>query len=859
VRDFFISYTEADRPWAEWIAWQLEGRRYTTVLQAWDFHPGENFVARMRDALEGADRTVAVLSAAYLASLYGTDEWTGAFLHDPHGRSRLLPVKVEACQLPRLLATLVYIDLVGVDRATAKRRLLDGVRQGRGRPEGEPDFPGGRGARGQAAAEPRFPGQRPELSNLPPRTPNFTGRDQLLDRLAEQLRAGRAAAVVQARAVYGLGGVGKTQLAIEYAHRHQGDYDLVWWVTADQPLAIPGQLVALARRLGIPEQAEQTETIQALWEELGHRDRWLLVFDNAETVQDLRRYWPPAGSGQVLVTSRNPAWGGLAVPVAVEVLPRDQSVAFLARRLGGSHDPHALGMLAEALGDLPLALEQAAAYLEETATPTGEYIRLFGQRARELLALGQSATSQETIATIWALSLERIRASAPAAQDLLTLCAFLAPDDLPRELLLQHPDALPEPLAAAVRDQLGFQQALGALRHYSLISVTGDAISMHRLVQAVVRHQLDADNEQQWATTALQLLNTVFPAEHSNPDAWPASARLLPHALAVAGHAEALDIHPAQIVRLLNEAGSYLWQRADHQQARELHERALAICEARLGANHPGTATTLTDLSLVVHDQGDLAGARSLLERALAIREASLGRDHPDTAYSLSNLARVLRYQGDLTGAHDLLERALAIRVARLGADHLDTAFSLNNLARVLHEEGDLAGARRLHERALAIREARLGADHPTTAWSRNNLANVLADQGDLDGAHDLLERALAVREARLGADHPATAYSLNNLARVLHEEGDLAGARRLHERALAIREARLGADHPDTAQSLSNLATVLYDQGDLVGARRLHERALAIREARLGVQHPATATSRERLAAVVALLEDRQ
>jgi hypothetical protein len=228
VRDFFISYTQADRAWAEWIAWQLEEARYTTVLQAWDFRPGENFVIGMRDALQDACRTIALLSEAYLASPYGTDKWTGAFLHDPDGRQRLLPVRVEACQLPRLLATRIYIDLVGLDRGTARRRLLEGVRQSRQRPEHEPGFPGGPVA---GVVEPRFPGQRPQISNLPGRNPNFTGRGELLERLGEELQAGKAAAVVQVQAVYGLGGIGKTQLAIEYAYRYQADYDLIWWVS----------------------------------------------------------------------------------------------------------------------------------------------------------------------------------------------------------------------------------------------------------------------------------------------------------------------------------------------------------------------------------------------------------------------------------------------------------------------------------------------------------------------------------------------------------------------------------------------------------------------------------------------------
>jgi hypothetical protein len=204
--DFFVSYTGADRAWAEWIAWQLEAKGYQVLVQAWDFEPGDNFVARMRDALEQADRTLALVSAAYLVSPYCTDEWTGAFLHDPDGRNRLLQVRIEDCELPRLLRAQVYVDLVGLPRQQARVRLLAGVQRGRRKPSAEPPFPhdpaGGDG--------PRFPGQAPDVTNLPPRNPDFSGRSQLLEELHKTLMGGGQAAVVQAAAVHGLGGVGKT-------------------------------------------------------------------------------------------------------------------------------------------------------------------------------------------------------------------------------------------------------------------------------------------------------------------------------------------------------------------------------------------------------------------------------------------------------------------------------------------------------------------------------------------------------------------------------------------------------------------------------------------------------------------------
>jgi tetratricopeptide (TPR) repeat protein len=523
----------------------------------------------------------------------------------------------------------------------------------------------------------------PLVSNLPARNPDFTGRADLLGQLHQHLHPGQAEAVVQvqAQALHGLGGIGKTQLAIEYALRHAGDYELVWWVAAEQPAAIPGQLVALARRLGLPEQAEHPETVQALWDALRGRDRWLLVFDNAEHPSDLRPWWPP-GSGRVLVTSRNPTWTGMAATVPVDVLPHAEAVAFLQHRLG--HHDSAFDRLAAALGDLPLALEQAAAYLEETATSPGEYLDLLSTHARALFALGQPATTAQTIATTWAVSLQRLRQQAPAAEDLLVLCAYLAADDIPRSLPVEHATLLPERLAATVADPLNHQQTIAVLRGYSLVKTAADALSVHRLVQAVVRQQLDPDQQQRWVSVGLRLVRAAFPIQVLDPGAWSTYARLLPHALAVTEHATTLGVGPETSAWLLAEAGAYVFERADYPQARKLQERALSIREAHLGADHPDTATSLRYLAFAVAVQGDLDGARSLHERALAIHGARLGPDHPDTATDLSNLAIVLRDQGDLDHARTLHKRALVIREARLGADHPDTVRSRQDLAAVV-------------------------------------------------------------------------------------------------------------------------------------------------------------------------------
>jgi tetratricopeptide (TPR) repeat protein len=814
TRDFFISYTAADRAWAEWIAWQLQAAGYQPMVQAWDFRPGSNFVAEMNRALGQSGRTIAVLSPAYLKSPYGRDEWTAAFVHDQTGRPRLLVVRVEDVEPPALLRPWVHVDLVGLDAEQAREILLAGVAQEAVRPTVEPGFPGG--ASRAAEEGPRFPGVLPAVWNLPwPRNPAFTGRMGLLERLRSALtEVSYGPAVV---ALTGMGGVGKSQLAAEYAYRWQTDYDRVWWVRAEQPATLLADYAALADQLGLPERRDpdQGVVVAAVRGWLERNRRWLLVLDNAEQAATVRPVLPRGGGGGVVITSRNPVWRRDATPLPVEVLDREEAVAFLLERTGQT-DATAAGELAEALGDLPLALEQAGAYIDEQGITLVGYTRQLRTRAPELFAAGQPPDYDHTVATTWTVSFQAVEQTSLAAADLLRLCAFLGPDTIPTALLEQGPNLLPEPLASAVADPDELAMAVAPARRYALVKLTEATLSLHRLVQTVTRHALATDERRPWATAAVRLVAAGFPSEAHNPDTWPTAARLLPHALTVTSHPAAHTTDPQATISLLNRVGDYLWGRAEYRQAKSLLEHALSTAEVRLGPEHPETATSLNNLALVLWAQGDLQAARTLHERALTIRETRLGPDHPDTATSHSNLAVILRLQGDLGHARTELERALVIYEACLGPDHPDTALSLSRLATVLRDQGDLDRARTLHERALQIREACLGSHHPETAWTLNNLAVVLHAQGDLDRARTLHERALSIRETRLGPHHPDTAVSLSRLATVLHDQGDLDRARTLVERALHIREDRLGPDHPDTARSRQALAQVVAELDNL-------------------------------------------
>src|SRR5581483_4645607 len=488
MKDFFISYNKADRHWAEWIAWQLEESGYSTVIQAWDFRPGGNFLLDMQSAATEAARTIAVLSPDYLSSLFTAPEWAAAFAQDPTSdKGLLLPVRVRECELKGLLAQIVYIDLVNAEEKEARDKLLNGARRERAKPTAPPRFPSAAATERTVTEKPRCPGALQPVWNVP-HQPNahFVGRDALLGDIRETLTSAQAAALT---AIHGLGGVGKTQLATEYAYKHAADYELVWRVRAEERATLAGDFAALATKLDLPEKdARETPVIvEAVRRELDRRAGWLLVFDNARSAEDLRDYLPGGRTGHVLITSRDPNWGGLARKLEVTTLAPADAAKFLLERTGQS-DGTAAGGLAKEFGYLPLALEQAGAYVEAAGETLAGYLELFRTRRQELWPDEKPpAGYPDTVATTWLISFEEARQQSAIAADLMHLCAFLAPDDIPLQVLRDGAEHLPDARAAGITDKLALNKAIVALRRYSLIEKKGDSLSVHRLVQAVTR------------------------------------------------------------------------------------------------------------------------------------------------------------------------------------------------------------------------------------------------------------------------------------------------------------------------------------------------------------------------------------
>jgi len=488
-REFFISYTQADRAWAEWMAWVLEEDGYTVLIQAWDFVPGSNWIQGMRAGVSGAVRTIAVLSDDYLASEYGTAEWEAAWARDPRGAARkLLTVRVKPCHRPDFLAGVVGVDLFGISEGEARARLramISSAVTGRAKPAEAPDFPGGERA---MPRQPQFPGALPRVWKVPARNPNFTGRGDDLAVLAAALASGPTVTV---QAVLGMGGVGKTQLAAEFAYAHAADYDLVYWIDAEQAASIPDQFTALAGQLGLAPAPDPGRLQAQVHDRLRTVAGWLLIFDNANNADDLRLWlpggpMPPGIPGHVIITTRRGGFTALGAVMDLDVIEPRAALALLRTQVPGL-DEETGRDLAEELGRLPLALEQAGAYLGQTGMPTEDYLRLLRQRAADLYARGKVSGRTDTLATLWDLSFERIAADNTAALQLLGLCAYLAPERIPLDLFTAHSALLPEPLAVTAADELAFNDAIGILVDYSLIKRTAAGLQVHRLIQGALR------------------------------------------------------------------------------------------------------------------------------------------------------------------------------------------------------------------------------------------------------------------------------------------------------------------------------------------------------------------------------------
>ncbi len=726
-----------------------------------------------------------------------------------------------------------------------------------------------------------------------PRNPNFTGRETTLTELADGFNSDDHHTAIQV--IKGMGGVGKTQVALEFAYRYGSAYRVIWWLNAADESVLASDYAAFAVAADLPEKtASRPTAIAAVRQWLESNQGWLFIFDSVKQPQEVHDYLPCEPSGQILLTSRHQVWEKRFRALHLDAWPHAEAVSFLVRRTTLENTPDAEN-IAGTMKNLPLALEHAGAWIAANESDCAGYLKLIDARHRQLWENRNPPLNYpDTVGTTCCLSVEKVEAEIPIGVLVLNLCAFFASHDIPLRLIQAASAHVSTELSALLMDMTVLDEGIDVLNRYALVDRRPDGLSIHRLVQVAIQDHLSAAERKLWSNVAVRALNTVFVVDDGKPVSSQAGPSLLAHSRIAIAHADKYEVAQDATADLLDKIGVYLhrcnlfaeaqplFHRAistyearlgDHHpdvaavinnlaamhldwqndaEAEQLWQRSMQILETQLGADHLDVAVILNNMAALRHGQGRPGEAVTLLRRALEIQASRLGTDHLSVAGSLSNLGTVLHDQGEYTEAETLLRRALKIQETRLGDDHLSIAVSLSNLGLLLHDQGMYTEAETLLRRALKIQETRLGSDHPDMAVAASNLASVLLDQDKMTDAETLLRRALKIQETRLGDDHPDVALIVNNLAEVLHEQGRYGDADPLYRRALKIHEDRLGDKHPQVATELNNLATMLHEQGDHAGAEPLYRRALEIYESHYGNHHSEVATSLNNLAALL-------
>ena len=706
------------------------------------------------------------------------------------------------------------------------------------------------------------------------RNPFFTGREEILAHLYTILRSNRTAALTQPQAISGLGGIGKTQIALEYAYRYRDSYQALFWVNASNREVLSAEFASLGTVLDLPEKQEQDQdtVIRAVKRWLANHTQWLLILDNVDTPEMIVDFLPVHATGDMLLTTRQQALGTVAQSIEVEKMGPDESMMFLLRRVKAldpatsldrameENKAQAIEIIAE-LDGLPLALDQAGAYIEETRCGLSQYHDLYATRRKELLLRrGKFPIDHpDSVATTWSLSFQKIEQENPSAADLLRLLTFLDPEAIPEEIITSGAAELGPGLIEVASDPLKLNIAIELLLSYSLIRRTSEvkSLSIHRLVQAVLKDGMDADTQSLWAERAIRAVSCAFPDVELQT--WERCQRCLPHVQMCSTYVEDYAIAIPEAGRLFNEAASYLVARGNYKQAKLLLLKALAVRQKILEANHPDTARTLNDLGEVYRKLGKYQEAEQLLQKALTIRQQTLGMENLDVAQTLHNLANLYRTQGVYAQAEPLYLQALSIREAALGIDSPLVAQSYYGLARLYNSQEKYQQAEKFCKQALYIQEQHFGEIHPLVASTLTMLAKIYQGQNTLDQAKEINMRALRIRETTSGEDHPQVAAIVNNLAAIYHTEGKYRTAEPLIARSLRIHEQSLGQDHPYIAYSLNNLAENFFLQGNYVQAELYYRKALVVRENNLGTNHPHTASIYFNLSKLYSILERYQ
>ncbi|WP_424535636.1 FxSxx-COOH system tetratricopeptide repeat protein [Sphaerisporangium viridialbum] len=847
--DVVLSYVPEDRMWADWLQSLLIRADFRVQMRA---ETAEEPSVPAPEPVT-ADHFVAVISPAYVRSPHTRELWSSLTSgHNSGAHPIIVPVRVADMRLAYPFSDPPAVDLVRADEDQATMALMRILGQSRRDVQT---------LSATATAGPRFPRAKPVITNLPTRNALFTGRGSLLEKLRDQLIGGSTTAVLP-QALHGLGGIGKSQVALEYAYRFLADYDVVWYVPAAQPaLAIPA-LVELAKHLDIPVGENLEDVLQALRRQLRRSEtqlRWLLIFDNAHEPTDIENLLP-GGSGHVIVTSRSQVWSQVATPLEVDVFTREESVQHLVQRVRGLSRADA-ETVAESLGDLPLAIEQAAAWLQETGMSPAEYVTQLKTKMSQVLSLNKPTNYPTPVAAAWEVSFEELRQRSRAGTRLLQLCAFFAPEAISIDMLYSDETvgAL-VPYDAALREKLVMGRVIQEVSRFGLarLDQATKSVVVHRLVQGMVRHRM---SELEKIQASREIHNILVgarprPAEVDDPEKWHQYDAIWPH-LDPSG---AIEWGEEATRNLLIERVRYLWLRGQFDAAIELGKQLESAWMERFPALRDrlnGVATSSDDIELetverqilhlrfqmanVLRSQGSYVEARRTDTEVLARQRAVLGENHPHTLMTAGGLGADLRALGEYPAALDMARDTFDRLKEWFGEDHPRTLSAANNMAVSLRLVGKFADARDIDNDTYERRVTVLGEKHPNTLFSGANLGGDLRDAGEFTRSVELLKEMYEQHRTLLGEDYPYTLRAAKSLGVSLRKAGMYQEAFQVTEQTSKLFEKVYGPESPDTLVCLVNLASDVAALGEKPRAREIANKAWQEFRQLLGVDHPYT------------------
>lgn len=736
---------------------------------------------------------------------------------------------------------------------------------------------------------------------MPLRNPDFVGREDLLEQIRQRLAEPGTTAVVP-EALHGLGGVGKSQTVVEYIYRNIQDYDVVWWISAEHPTQIRNSFVELARKLDLPVSGGPEAARAAVVEALRRGEpysRWILVFDNADRPEIIRDFLPrtTGHTGHIVVTSRNAQWGNVARTVEIDLFSRRESTELLRRRGGDISDVDA-DRLAEALGDLPLAIEQAATWRAQTGMPVPEYLELLENNRTELLQIGGPGEYQSPVAAAWNVPLSQLRTDHPAALALLEVCAFFGPEPISRRLFSGVPQAqaaVPDALRDALSDPIKLNSALREINRYSLAKIDhrNNTLQLHRLVQAVLKNEVPAESHDDMRHITHVLLVNGDPNDPDDTTTWARYSELLPHVIssgAVQCQASWVRGLLINLIRYLMNIGDYesgrelsglawetwrntigerdlqtltmarhygfiLRRQMKFEQAREINLRTYELMREQYGENHEALLIVADAVGLDLRGEGkfteELELRQDTYDRACRI----LGESDPQTLTYGGNLASALRQIGRYYAARDLDEDVYRRRLITHGPDHQRTFLSLDAIAMDLRECGNYVEACEMGEESFTKEKEILGADHLRVIGALRNLAVARRKAGQVQKALESSTETYERYGRRQGELHLDTITALMCMAIDLRQLGDLTKARDHGERARQQFQQVYGENHPYFHLASTNLSAALRLLGDADGARALNEAALTFYTSTFGADHPNTLVMATNLASDLAAL----